>query len=335
MTDTVPRGSIIELPGFTEKHVHQRSSELSRAIPNAPALSRARTRTRPPLAAQKRPIALILLVLASVNAAGWEYYRLSIGERARSPLHALLRPSGIVGQSAGILALLIFVFLWLYPLRRKYKALAFTGSVAKWLDIHILAAIGLPRLVAIHASWRFDGVVGLGYFAMLVVVASGVIGRYLYVRIPRSRSGVASSREEVSIERRTLITEIAAATGLDPFEVERTLAVSGSQGGNGIWDTLSHLVSDDLRRWRLTRALRRRFGQAEAGRRALDKKTLDRVVALASREIALDQQLRMLDATQRVFGYWHVAHRPFAVTALVAVIVHVAVVVAVGATWFW
>lgn len=279
-------------------------------------------------------MATILTILALVNVAGMPYYRLSLAERVRSPLHVWLRPSGVVGQSAGILALLIFVFLWLYPLRKKYRSLAFTGSIARWLDVHILAAIGLPLLVAVHASWRFDGVVGLGYFAMLIVCASGVIGRYLYVRIPRSRSGMASSREEVVVERRTLITEIAAATGIDPFVVERTLSVSGAAGSTGIMRTLLHLLSDDITRWRLTRALRRRLEAAHGGA-ALDKRTLDRVVRLASREISLAQQLRMLDATQRVFSYWHVAHRPFAATALVAVIIHVAVVVAVGATWFW
>lgn len=279
-------------------------------------------------------MAVILATLAAINIAGAPYYRLSPGERARSPLHHLLRPSGVIGQSAGLLALAIFVFLWLYPLRKKYKWLAFTGSVARWLDVHILAAIGLPLLLAIHASWRFDGIVGLGYFAMLVVCTSGVVGRYLYVRIPRSRSGVASSREEVTIERRTLVTEIAAATGLDPFVVERTLSVAGASESTGVIRTLTHLVSDDIVRWRLTRALRRQLSRARHTG-TLDKKTIDRVVDLASREIALAQQLRMLDATQRVFGYWHVAHRPFAVTALVAVIIHVAVVVAVGATWFW
>jgi hypothetical protein len=279
-------------------------------------------------------MAVILTTLAAINISGASYYRLSLGERARSPLHHLLRPSGLIGQSAGLLALGIFVFLWLYPLRKKYKWLAFTGSVARWLDVHILAAIGLPLLLAIHASWRFDGIVGLGYFAMLVVCASGVIGRYLYVRIPRSRSGVASSREEVTIERRALITEIAATTGLDPFVVERTLSVAGASEATGVIRTLMHLVSDDIVRWRLTRALRRQLSRVR-NTGTLDKKTIDRVVALASREISLAQQLRMLDATQRVFGYWHVAHRPFAVTALVAVIIHVAVVVAVGATWFW
>jgi hypothetical protein len=43
----------------------------------------------------------------------------------------------------------------------------------------------------------------------------------------------------------------------------------------------------------------------------------------------------MLEATQRVFRLWHVAHRPVALTALLAVLVHVAVVVALGATWLW
>jgi hypothetical protein len=302
-----------------------------------PPVRHARRRVRdmrPPLAAQRWPMAIILTSLVAINVMGAPYYRLSPGERVRSPLHHVLRPSGVVGQSAGVVALAIFVFLWLYPLRKKYRRLAFTGSVARWLDVHILAAIGLPLLLAIHASWRFDGIVGLGYFAMLVVCASGVVGRYLYIRIPRSRSGVATSREEVAVERRTLITEIAAATGLDPFVVERTLSVSGTSGAGGVMSTLMHLVSDDITRWRLTRALRLRLAGTR-GASALDPETIDRVVALASREISLAQQLRMLDATQRVFGYWHVAHRPFAVTALVAVIIHVAVVVAVGATWFW
>ena len=55
---------------------------------------------------------------------------------------------------------------------------------------------------------------------------------------------------------------------------------------------------------------------------------------LARREMALTQQVRMLEATRTVFGYWHVAHRPFAVTALIAVAIHVVVAVLVGAVGF-
>lgn len=316
----------------TPAHSH-RAADIAAPAPR-PAPTPAVRKVRTPLANQRAPITLILGVLTLINILGAPYYQLSQAERVRSPLHQYLRPSGLIGQSAGILALAIFIFLWLYPLRKAYRWLGWTGSIGKWLDIHILAAIGLPLLVAIHASWRFDGVVGLGYYAMLVVCASGVVGRYLYVRIPRSQTGVASSREEVAAERRNLVTEIAAATGLDPFSVERTLAVSGPSASTGVTRTLLHLLSDDFTRWRLKRALRHRLKHVKGGQ-PLEKEMINRVVELAGREISLAQQLRMLDATKRIFGYWHVLHRPFAVTALVAVLIHVVVVIAVGMTWFW
>ncbi|MFP5355291.1 MAG: hypothetical protein ACLGIK_09080, partial [Gemmatimonadota bacterium] len=277
----------------------------------------------------------IVVVLVAINVAGAPYYLRSIAERVRHPMHALLRPSGLVGQSAGIVAFLVFVFLWLYPLRKKWKALAFTGPVGKWLDVHVTTAIGLPLLLTIHAAWRSDGVIGLGFGAMLVVCASGVVGRYLYTRIPRAKSGVELTRDEVVAERNRLIDEIAGATGLHPRTVESTLDVaSPSDEKAGVVRVLRDLVTNDVRRWRMTRELRRRFRELDGGR-SIPSAALAKSVKLASREIALSQQVRMLEATHRVFRYWHIAHKPFALTALVAVVIHVAVVVAVGATWFY
>jgi hypothetical protein len=42
----------------------------------------------------------------------------------------------------------------------------------------------------------------------------------------------------------------------------------------------------------------------------------------------------MLDATHRLFRYWHVAHRPMAISALVAVVLHVGTAISLGVTWF-
>jgi hypothetical protein len=41
-----------------------------------------------------------------------------------------------------------------------------------------------------------------------------------------------------------------------------------------------------------------------------------------------------LNATQSIFRHWHAAHLPVAITAVVAVTIHVVVVIAMGATWF-
>ncbi|MBI3567523.1 MAG: hypothetical protein HY084_04875 [Gemmatimonadetes bacterium] len=279
-------------------------------------------------------LTLIVLPLLAINIGGAQYYFADLGERVRHPWHAWLRPSGYIGQSAGLIALLVFVFLWLYPLRKKWKALAFTGSVGKWLDVHVTTAMALPLLLAIHAAWRSDGVIGLGLAAMLIVCASGIVGRYLYVRIPRAKSGVELTRDEVAAQRRELIVRLAEATGTSVNAVEELLTVSDDSGANeNPLRVLGRLLTNDLMRWKRSRDLRRRWAAASPDGHPIGRAALRDAVRLADREMSLTQQTRMLEATHRVFRYWHVAHRPFAITALVAVVIHVVVVVAVGATW--
>jgi hypothetical protein len=282
-----------------------------------------------------RAVFTVIGILLVSSVIGGGYYFAPLEDRARSPLHQWLRPSGYVGQTAGILSLLIFLFLWLYPLRKKYRWLAFTGTMAKWLDGHVGVALILPFLAAVHASWRFEGVIGLGYLSMLVVAASGIAGRYLYVHIPRSATGLELTAEEIAAERQGLVGEIAKATGVAAAQVEAVLRSDPTPcDGLGFFGTLKRMVRDDFARWRSARALRR-LCDSQYGALRPDRRTVRRVLRLAHKEMSLTQQARMLAATQRLFRFWHVAHRPFAITALVAVLVHVGVVVAMGATWFW
>ena len=309
-------------------HVPSRPVPTPAARPAGRGVSRAHpTRTW--------PIAAFGVILITINLIGLPYYLADSGARVRHPWHQWFRPSGYVGQTAGIVALATFIFLWLYPLRKRWKALAFTGAVGRWLDVHVASALWLPLLLAIHAAWRSEGLIGLGFDAMMVVWVSGLVGRYLYTRIPRARSGVELTREEVGRQREELVERIGRATGLSPAVIERSLDVEARASGRlGLWRVFSQLVLNDVRRWQRTRQLKRRWAAMAPDGRRPDPRAVREAVRLASREIALTQQSRMLDATHRVFRFWHVAHRPFAITALLAVVIHVAVVVAVGATWF-
>jgi hypothetical protein len=279
-------------------------------------------------------IAAVVLLLA-LTVYGGSYYLAPPAARVRDPLHPWLRPSGYVGQTAGIIALSIFIFLWLYPLRKKLRWLRWTGAMSRWLDVHIAAALVLPVLTAVHASWRFDGLIGLGFWSMIVVCLSGIAGRYLYVHIPRSASGLELTAEEVAAERRRLLNEVARSSGLPPAQVESILRTDPTPcDGLGVVATVRRMLQDERSRVRCARALRRICERRPGGQR-LNRRALRRVVKLAGREMALTQQARMLAATHHVFRLWHVAHRPFALTALVAVLVHVGVVVVMGMTWFW
>lgn len=276
-----------------------------------------------------------LIALPVAATAIWlPYYLAPVGTRVRSPLHDLLRPSGEVGQAFGVLALALLLFLWIYPFRRMLGNARALGSVGGWLRIHTFAGMAIPLIAAVHAGWRFSGLIGLGYLAMLIVSLSGYVGRYLYTRIPRSRTGLELTREEIAGRRRALITEIADRLQRSPQDVERALETAARTAPVvGTLSTMRRLLSDDLTRWRAAGALRREWGASRSGVRAVDPRTLRQAVRLARDEIRLAQQARLLEATQRVFRYWHVAHRPVAITGLLAVLIHVGVAFAMGRTW--
>ncbi|HEX7078330.1 MAG TPA: hypothetical protein VF363_07910 [Candidatus Eisenbacteria bacterium] len=323
------------MPGSSERTI---SHGVLPATPQSAVRGRPRP-VRPPDkssgGAGGRLFLVVLLAIPVAATALWfPYYLSPAAERVRDSMHPLLRPSGVIGQAFGIFGLALFLFMWLYPLRKKLGLVRWIGSIGAWLRVHTYIGLALPLLIAVHAGWRFHGLIGLGYLAMVIVAASGIVGRYLYTRIPRSRSGAELSREEIGNRRRALVTGIAADLGLLPEEVEASLErVVDPSGVAGVGGTLLRLFSDDVARWRAVSALRREWATPRNGARPVEPKVLNAAVKLARDEIRLAQQIRVLDATQRVFRYWHVAHRPVSVTAFLAIGVHVAVAILMGQTW--
>lgn len=314
----------------TIETVPARTAHDERSAPRVPRASPA-----PPSPRWQRfftPVLLGLLLAASLP--GLPYYLASPAERVRHPLHAWLRPSGLIGQSAGILALALFLFMWLYPLRKRVRWLAF-GRLPAWLDVHIAAGLAVPIVGAIHAGWRFSGLIGLGYAAMLIVSLSGIVGRYLYSHIPRSLDGIELGREQIGIHKQELVQTIARRLGLDEQRVASELdGALVTPQPRGLVEAIGALACSGMLRWRAVRHLQRGWRVRGVGGK-LHRRELRQVGRMIGREMALSQQMALLDATRSVFRFWHVAHLPVAITALGAVLVHVVVVVVLGVTWLW
>ena len=254
-------------------------------------------------------LASIGVVLLTANLAGLPYYILPIGERVRHDLHIWFKPSGYAGQVAGILALGLFLFMYLYPLRKRVRRLEFLGALPRWLDVHIVAGLTVPVVGAMHAGWRFNGLIGVGYGAMLMVSLSGIVGRYLYVHIPRTRAGLDMGSEQIEKQARRPDSPDCRCS-----RPPRCGGRIGSRPGGRSAPRAGHLPSlrgvDGLgpAPLRAARVLRHRWG----GSGTLDRTALAASVRLARRQIALSEQRRMLDATHRLFRFVvHVVHRPF------------------------
>jgi hypothetical protein len=92
------------------------------------------------------------------------------------------------------------------------------------------------------------------------------------------------------------------------------------------------LVQDDLFRIATLHQIEKEWSSPDDPASKLDRRTRARAIATARREMALDQQLRALEMTRRIFGLWHIAHRPFALTALIGVTLHVVLAIVLAST---
>lgn len=83
----------------------------------------------------------------------------------------------------GLGALLILALSWLGVRKRRYGR--GPGQIKGWLSAHVYLGSALVTLVTLHTGFQFGwNVHSLAYGLMLLVIASGVYGIWVYTRLP-------------------------------------------------------------------------------------------------------------------------------------------------------
>lgn len=142
--------------------------------------------------------AIVIAVFAYLAVKGYSYYSTPMEERFYHPDHENFKAGGIYGHGLGIVGtLLILIGVVMYIVRKKSRRMAKWGRLKYWLEFHIfLCSLG-PVMVLFHTAFKFGGIVSVAFWSMVAVVLSGVIGRFIYIQIPRSVEGRELSIEEV------------------------------------------------------------------------------------------------------------------------------------------
>jgi hypothetical protein len=239
----------------------------------------------------------------------------------------VLRPSGAIGNALGVVGAVLIVMMYLYPLRKKWTWLSTKGKTKHWLDYHILMGLVGPVLITFHSSFKLHGVAGGAYLTMMAVVASGIVGRYLYSRIPRKLNHVAMSVDEAQQLCADLAQQIREQNVLSEKELRPLLAMPSLQEvrSMGIGKALLVLVALDVRRgWAFWR-LRLRKGALVAGH-----SDVGRALSAIRRQAALSKDALFLAKVQRMFLLWHVVHPPFSYSLVIMATLHVGVIIFLG-----
>lgn len=248
-------------------------------------------------------VVVVLMALVLLGYFGFSFYNLPIEERYFHSDYALLKPSGLLGHGLGIIGtLLILIGVFTYMARKRFHVFSRIGVLKYWLEFHIfLCSLG-PVLILYHTSFKFGGIVSVSFWSLVAVVASGIIGRFIYLQIPRSIEGRELSWLEVQDMRNELNNELKAKFNIDISEIK-----AGKS---------SEIISE-------LRALK------------LSVSEFRKVKQLIVRQRLLTRRMARLDMMQNIFKYWHVAHLPFALIMLIVMVIHVAVVLTFGYKWIF
>ena len=276
-------------------------------------------------------ISIIVCITLALIIKGVPYYSTSLEERFYHPDHDLFKPSGLFGHGLGIIGTLLIVFgVFSYMARKRYRFLSRFGRLKNWLEFHIFLCVLGPIMILFHTAFKFGGIVSISFWSMVVVVASGIIGRYIYLQIPRTIEGRELSLNEVKEMKSDVDLNIKSRYNLDDASYNSILKYvnvnSLYENKNLIYRIISKHAGDIQRIWGLKKALRKN---------KLSKKRIKQVTKLVKNEISLSNKIERLQTMQRLFKYWHIAHLPFALIMLVIMVIHVGITLAFGARWIF
>jgi len=274
---------------------------------------------------------IVLLALAAIINKGYTYYKISMEERFFHPDHMMLKPSGLLGHGMGILGSLFMILgVSLYMARKRYRIFSRLGFLKHWLEFHIFLCTLGPILVLFHTSFKFGGIVAISFWSMVAVFLSGIIGRFIYIQIPRTIEGRELSLSEVRGMKGDMGDALRSSTQLDEAS-QKVIADSVKvkpelYHSNFIVRTFRKYI-DDNKSLRNVKAVLRNNN--------LPKSQRLEVMSLVKNEISLNRRIERLTLMQNMFKYWHVAHLPFALVMLIIMVIHVAVTLVFGYRWIF
>ncbi|MBK9391093.1 MAG: hypothetical protein IPN68_13215 [Bacteroidetes bacterium] len=276
-------------------------------------------------------VAIVFVTVVMLIYSGASYYSTGLEDRVYHPDHKLLKPSGIIGHGLGIFGSLSMILgVSLYMARKRYRFLSRMGLLKHWLEFHIFLCTLGPFMVLFHTAYKFGGVVAISFWSMVAVFLSGIIGRFIYLQIPRSIEGRELSLNEIR-DLKSDIVSVAKDTynlddetcGILADSVKRKTEIYYS---NALVRLYKGYLNDLKVRQSVRGLLKKKNFSSSEGKKILD---------LVSNDIRINRRIEQLETMQNFFKYWHVIHLPFALVMLIIMIVHVGVTILFGYRWIF
>ena len=276
-------------------------------------------------------VAIVFITFIALLNNGISYYNTSLEERVYHSDHLQLKPSGILGHGLGIAgSLFIIIGVGSYMARKRYRILSRIGLLKHWLEFHIFLCTLGPVMILFHTAYKFGGLVAISFWSMVAVFLSGIIGRFIYIQIPRSIEGRELSLNEVREMKSDLAGVLRNSNNLD----EESYVLITDSVKKKIELYHKHAFVRFIKKFYADRNTVKEVKKA-LRKTKLPKEEFKKILEIVKNDIRLNRRIERLETMQNLFKYWHVAHLPFALVMLIIMIIHVAVTIIFGYRWIF
>jgi hypothetical protein len=233
-----------------------------------------------------------------------------------------------MGRWMGYIGAGMMIIAALYTLRLNLPGLRRVGNSKTWFDFHVVFGLAGPLLSLLHTdfhvfSWYW---VTWLWWAVFLVVMSGLVGRYLYTAVPRLEAGAERDKKKLDEGIKNAADQwqnlTMSANVLQQFlkAQEKTDQAQSAEPAMGTFEFLGWLVVSELRRVQAAIAVRSRL----LGR--MKNKRLRRTaIELMSRRAKVERQARILGFSKALLAKWRLVHIALSILMFVLVTAHVAI----------
>lgn len=226
--------------------------------------------------------------------------------------------SGLFGHSLGILGFTLMLMTeTLYSLRKRSRS-ARWGRLSSWLRFHIFTGLVGPYMVLLHTSWKFNGLAGIVTLLTLIIVLSGIVGRYIYTSIPRTADGAEIDLSE--LEQQASMTKIKL-NQLKNASSQNSITLAGQLASMQAAPKSSFLnwPGNPLTEYRI----KRQMGKEQKRLNAAERIQVDQLRKVAKKQRILERQIASLALARRALALWHTVHIPIGVALFITAFVHI------------
>lgn len=242
------------------------------------------------------------------------------------PSKGIWHPLGWIGSA-------MMVIMMLYSVRKRFSFLSSLGSMRHWLSAHMFLGIMGSILVTLHTTFKLHGLIATSFWCMITAMVFGILGRYIYVQIPRSITGAELGVKDIENMLAGLNVELSNLLGgvrmsaaempesAIPDLINDTNHLDEDAGKLNPLSALLFVARTDIQnRFKIIR-LKRVLKEVSG----LPRRKMKEIVYLVKKKAALMRRKGLLSTSHRLLHYWHILHVPLAIVMFIIMFLHIIV----------